>query len=162
VISDEISASHLKEVTELLKRKPFIWENIYANDGPRNCKFLKLKYFSGRDENFLNDCEGVAFNLMNQPALSQILYLASTFVLEEGASGAEAFEEALGELVDPVLASFLQSHRELFLNQGLDKISSEEKDLLLRKLGMSNHPVAIEIRDWLQGVYIVGPECLTD
>ena len=162
VISDEISSQHLKEVTELLKRKPFIWENIYANDGPRNCKFLKLKYFSGRDENFLNDCEGVAFNLMNQPALSQILYLASTFFLEDGASGEEAFEEALSELVDPALGSFIQTHRELFLTQGLDKISSEDKAILLRELGESKHPAALEIKEWLNGRYIVGPECLTD
>lgn len=162
VISDEISHEHLVEVTSLLKRKPFIWENIFANDGPRNCKFLKLKYFTGRDGKFLNDCEGVAFNLMNQPALSQILYLASTHVLSKGIAGAEAFEEALSQLVDPALASFIQTHRELFLTQGLDKISETEKAILLREMGDSQHPVALEIKDWLKGEYLVGPECLTD
>jgi hypothetical protein len=123
---------------------------------------LKLKYFSGRDQDFLNDCEGVAFNLMNQPALSQVLYLASTLVLEKGVSGAEAFEQALRELVDPALASFIQTHRELFLNSGLDKISEIQKEALMRELGPLDHPIAIEIKDWLSGDYIVGPECLTD
>jgi hypothetical protein len=162
VISDEISHEHLLEVTKLLKRKPFIWENIFANDGPRNCKFLKLKYFSGRDERFLDDCEGVAFNLMNQPALSQILYLASTLVLQDGDSGEEAFESALGQLVDPALGSFIQHHRHTFLNLGLDKISEDDKNKLVRELGNSVHPVAVEIRNWLKGEYLVGPECLTD
>jgi hypothetical protein len=99
---------------------------------------------------------------MNQPALSQILYLASTLVLEEGHSGEDAFEIALGQLVDPALGSFIQHHRDTFLNLGLDKITEEDKNKLIRELGNSAHPVAIEIRNWLKGEYLVGPECLTD
>ena len=162
VISEEIRHEHLKEVTKLLKRKPFIWENIFANDGPRNCKFLKLKYFSGRDKDFLKDCEGVAFNLMNQPHLSQILFEASWLVLNEGLSGEAAFKKALLSLGDSDVARFIQTHREALLNEGLDKFDEEKKSALLKELASSTHPVAWEIKDWLNGVYLVGAECLTD
>lgn len=162
VISEEIPHEHLQEVTKLLKRKPFIWENIFANDGPRNCKFLKLKYFSGRDQEFLNDCEGVAFNLMNQPHLSQILFDASCMVLKEGLSGEAAFEKAVSSLGDEDVARFIKVHRETLLHEGLDKLDPAKKEAMLKELASSTHPAAWEIKDWLNGVYLVGAECLTD
>lgn len=162
VISEEISHDHLIQITKVLKRKPFIWENLYANDGPRNCKFLKLKNFTGRDQQFMNDIEGMALNLMNQPYLSRILFLASYKVATTGMAPDMAFTEALNQLVSSELAHLILDHRELFLNEGLDKIDEKNKSHLLTQLQAFKSPVSAEISEWLLESYLVGPECLTD
>lgn len=162
VISEEISKAHLDEVEVLLGRKPFIWENLFANDGPRNCKFLKLKYFQGRDSSLLSGTSGLGFNLMNQPYLSQLLYLSSLWVMQKGLSPEKSFMQSCQELYSPELSDFLIQNRQLFLEVGLDKLSDEDKTKLLNTIKDDLTPAAVEIKDWLNGEYIVGPECLTD
>lgn len=162
VISEEISRAHLVEVEELLGRKPFIWENLFANDGPRNCKFLKLKNFTGRDGTLLTHTSGVAFNLMNQPYLSQILYLSSLWVMEKSLTADDAFSQSCQELCPPAVAHFIIQHRSLLLEVGMEKMDEVVKKNLLEELAHENSPFAIEIKDWLKGEYLVGPECLTD
>jgi hyaluronoglucosaminidase len=162
VISDEIPASHLIEVSQLIGRKPFIWENLFANDGPKNCKFLKLRYFSGRDEHFLDQISGISFNLMNQPYLSQLLYLASVMVLKNKLEPAQAFEASCKTLCSPKLSQLIIEHRLLFLATGLDGISQEMKSNLIELFNLEGSVLSLEIVSWLKGDYIVGPECLTD
>ncbi len=161
VISPVIDEAHLIEVSELLKRKPFIWENLFANDGPRNCKFLKLKPFTGRDEKAFSHTEAFGFNLMNQAQLSKIVYLASKYVLE-GHESDTSFERALTELCSKDFKSFILTNRELFLSVGLDNISADDKQRLLQQLTNMNDQGAKEIKDWLEDKYLVGSECLTD
>lgn len=160
VISPEITAEHLDEVGVLLKREPFIWENFFANDGPKNCKFLKLRPYVGRSKESFNKAEGFGFNLMNQGELSKLLFLSSKYVADGEESGA-AFEHALKELVSTELKEFIILHKELFLDKGLDNISADQKDFLIKSLE-SDEKMAIEIKDWLLGKYVVGTECLTD
>src|SRR5690606_32951733 len=107
-----------------------------------------------------NKAEGFGFNLMNQGELSKILFLASKFVADGEESGS-AFDHALKELVSNELREFILLHKELFLDKGLDEISSEQKDFLLKGME-SGEKMALEIKDWLEGKYIVGTECLTD
>jgi hyaluronoglucosaminidase len=162
VISEEISRAHLEEVTQLLGRKPFIWENLYANDGPRNCKFLKLRYFTGRDDSLESCTSGVGLNLMNQPYLSKILYLSTVISLSEKIGPEEAFEKSCRTLCSEMLASFIIKNRVKFFEVGLDKISFDEKESFKIFLASENSEFAQELVDWLNGEYIVGPECLTD
>ena len=162
VISEEISRHHLVEVEALLGRKPFIWENLYANDGPRNCKFLKLKHFLGRDHTLLTHTSGLGFNLMNQPYLSQVLYLSSLWVMEQNLTPEDAFNQSCLELLTPELAHLIIQNRSLFLDVGLDKITPEVKQSLLTELKNHHSSAAQEIRGWLNNEYQVGPECLTD
>lgn len=161
VISPEINEAHLKEVSILLKRKPFIWENFFANDGPRNCKFLKLKPFTGRDQSAFLETEAFGLNLMNQPELSKIVFLSSLETLK-GKPSSEAFTYALERLCSSELVYFIESNKILFNELGLDQISEEKKQELLNKLSGFNEPAAKEIKDWLSGGYLVGSECLTD
>jgi hyaluronoglucosaminidase len=161
VISPLIDEDHLIEVSKLLKRKPFIWENLFANDGPKNCKFLKLKPFTGRDDKAFSQTEAFGFNLMNQPQLSKIVYLASKFVLE-GQESEQAFEKALTELCSDKFKKIVLEYRDLFLNVGLDNIDAEKKEFLISDLKLMSDPGASEIRDWLENKYQVGSECLTD
>lgn len=162
VISTEIPRQHMVEVEELLKRKPFMWENLFANDGPKNCKFLKLRPFDGRNEKLDDLSEAWGFNMMNQPELSKITFLASKKVLIDHLAPENAFIESVEELSTPAFAAFVLSHRLSFLEKGLDVLTVEEKSKLIAELASFPDSGAREIQEWLKGSYIVGSECLTD
>jgi hypothetical protein len=162
VISPEIPVEHLEATVKLLGRPPFIFENIFANDGPRNCKFLKLRAFSGREATGPGLVKSWGLNMMNQPLLSQITFLAALRVLKKGEDAEAAFELALRDLATPTLAEFILRHRRSFLEQGLDQLPEGEKASLRRELAAMPDPAAREIEGWLRGDYVVGPECLTD
>lgn len=161
VISPVIDTAHIKEVTTLLKRPPFLWENVFANDGPKNCKFLKLRPFTGRDGNLNDLISGMGLNMMNQAELSKITFLA-TLNYFKLADADLAFEQALTELCSVPFRDFIQSHWKSFNEDGLDKISDEKKQALIEELRTFSDAGALEIREWLEGKFIVGSECLTD
>lgn len=161
VISDSISSDDLDTVAGLLRREPFVWDNFFANDGPRQCKFLRLKPLTGRTRQTLEHSSGWALNLMNQPSLSEILFRASAAVLLGGLSADPAFRESLGELGGASLSDLGGSDGMLFNQVGLDKMEPETRGKLLKKLRSDNRFEA-EILAWLDGQYVVGPECLTD
>ncbi|MEN9846453.1 MAG: hypothetical protein RIS36_1600 [Pseudomonadota bacterium] len=162
VISELLDREHLGEVVNLLGRPPFIWENFFANDGPRNCKFLKLRNFTGRDEGLLTLTSAVGFNLMNQPYLSQLVFLAAVFVIRDLVSPEEGFRESLHTLCSPGVAQFINENRAVFLEQGLDSLSCNRRQELESDPRLDDSPIAEEMRSWLRGEYVVGPECLTD
>lgn len=161
VISGEIDEDHLNKVSGVLKRKPFIWENFFANDGPKNCKYLKIRPYTGRNENTFIAAEAIGLNMMNQPELSKILYMSSLKVLH-GEEPTRAFENALTVLCSPNFKDFLVTNQEVLLSAGLDQISDKDKEKLLTKLNDCLDPAAQEVKDWLLGIYTVGSECLTD
>ena len=72
VCSKEYSAAHLREVSLLMKRKPFLWDNYPVNDGNRMCNFLHLREFTGRPVEILDELSGHAINPMNEANLSWI------------------------------------------------------------------------------------------
>lgn len=162
VISPVIDMFHLNEVSLLLKRNPYIWENYFANDGPKNCKFLKIKPYAGRSKELLSSCEAFGFNLMNQAELSKINFLASKYVLADGLPEGPALEKAINDLCSKELGQFILKYREKFLSEGLDLITMEEKLHWETELSPLNEAMALELRDWLAGKYVVGNECLTD
>jgi hypothetical protein len=48
VISKTITETEILQITEVLKRKPLIWDNLHANDydvGSRQFSKLDLKYY---------------------------------------------------------------------------------------------------------------------
>lgn len=180
VISDEITVEHLNHMSNILGRKPFLWENFFANDGPRSCKFLKLRYFEGRSPLILKHIEGIGFNLMNQPYLSQLVYLSALFTLKNGTSPEAAFKKSCQTLCTPELAEYISQHRILFLEKGLDLLPDNkinELKVTLNKIllthtnqksdyapirRITSNKIREEIDQWLNGHYVVGEECLTD
>jgi len=163
VISEEISEQHLLEVRQLLKRRPALCDNYFANDGPRNCKFIKLKFPEGRPPGAIKQASYWFQNPMNQIELSKIALLAFKKAAADGEAPAEALDNAIRALcTSKTTAEFLIRKRSLFLNQGLDGISDSEKQELVAGLQDETDPVAGEIKDWLLGKYSVGNECLTD
>jgi hypothetical protein len=162
VISPEIPRRHLEGVKVLLKRDPFMWENLFANDGPKNCKFLKLRPFEGREDKLDDVTEAWGFNMMNQPELSKITFLASLKVLRDQLAPEAAFAESLKELCSPEFSRFVRAHGSDFLEKGLDVLTAEQKEQHLKELSRFRDAGAREIEAWLRGEYIVGSECLTD
>lgn len=156
VIPKVISAAELEEVTVLLKRKPLIWDNYFANDGPKQCKFLKMKPFEGRDGAALQSSAGWAFNLMNQPRLSELLFASSVRTLK-GQNAVDSFQQEIAKAVD---SEILTNYRANFVEVGLDGIDVQLKAIITESLKSKGH--SQEIRDWLNGKYTVGDECLTD
>lgn len=60
VISRYISVSSIDEITEVLRRKPVIWDNLHANDYDQ--KRLFLGPYSGRPSSLLTKLKGVLTN----------------------------------------------------------------------------------------------------
>lgn len=160
VIPQTITAEDILEAEKILGRKPFLWENLFANDGPKNCKFLKLHPYTGRSKEILKETKGVALNLMNQAKLSQILFHASYLTLTTVSSPEECFAAALEEQCSKDFAEFLLDNRNAFLKDGYDTVRTYEN--MKKKLQTFSDPAAHEILDWMNGNYIVGPECLTE
>jgi hypothetical protein len=161
VISQEISSEHLAEVAQLLRRRPFICDNFFANDGPKNCNFIKLKNPAGISLESLAQASYWAFNPMNQPQLSRLVLLAGMEALTSSKSEKNHLYAAL-QNCSKNFASWLQKHQELLLVKGLQTISETDKQSLLSELSTFTDPSAREIADWLVGKYVVGNECLTD
>ncbi len=162
VISPEISAAHLEKVSETLQRSPFIWDNVFANDGPKQCKFLKIKSLSGRSQEALARAQGWAFNPMNQITLSEIVVLSAQKVLRDGQDPEVSLKEAISELCSSDLARVIENQAQAFLKEGLDQLDESLKQDLILNLAKMNEPAAMEVKSWLQGQFIVGNECLTD
>lgn len=160
VISEVISKEHLKEVAGLLQRKPIIWENYFANDGPKNCKFLKLKPYMGRSVESLHQSSGWAFNLMNQPNLSKLVFLAAYDVLN-GSEPQPALLSVLTNLGGKDFSKFVFSHQSDLLKLGLDNLE-QKMESQLRDISAKNSNYGADVLKWLNGQYNVGAECLTD
>jgi hypothetical protein len=160
VISPAILAEELEVVAKILKRKPVLWDNYFANDGPRQCKFLRVKPLEGRDPLALRASGGWAFNLMNQPGLSEICFQASVSVVKNGEAPGPALHKAIQLLTPPKTGELIERYRHDFSQLGLDGMQPELKQALLAELGGDRY--AKEIADWLSEKYLVGPECLTD
>jgi hypothetical protein len=161
VIPMAISGGELKEVATILKRAPVIWDNFFANDGPKQCQFLKLKALSGRGPEAFSQAKAWAMNLTNQASLSEILFAASELVLKSGEDPEAAFQAALKNLAGPEMADLIKTYQTWFNEQGLDRTEEKIKDELRKKLDPKNR-FAKEILAWLDRQYIVGPECLTE
>lgn len=160
VIPPTISSQELDTVRAVLKRKPMIWENYFANDGPKQCKFLKMKPFEGRSPEALQSATGWAFNLMNQPSLSEILFAASVDALVKGTTPTAALHKMARKLAGDEFESLLEQYSSALNDQGLDKMEPTTKTEIIAALGQDRF--SGEIRAWLGGKYVVGPECLTD
>lgn len=165
VISPTITSLDLQEIAKILRRKPFIWDNFFANDGPKQCQFLSLKPFTGRDPLAFESSAGWALNLMNQPYLSLALFLASAQVLTTESSAEQAFVQAMQAQYGDLFAQKVKSYQEVLCRAGLNRLDLSVKENLLAEFSsmeLKENKAAQEIIQWLQGDYVVGAECLTD
>jgi hyaluronoglucosaminidase len=160
IISHEVTGQHLKEVAQLLKRKPFICDNYFANDGPINCHYLRVLPPRGRKREMFEHAKGWAFNPMNQASLSKLVLMAFSKYVKHGVDADKAFAGAIRDLCSPWLAEVLIAQHKNFAEAGLDALSPEEQLKLRKHLSTKNAGIDRDILQWLDGRYAVGMEAL--
>ena len=163
VVSDGYTAEDCRRATELLGRKPLIWDNYPVNDGRKISRFLHLAPFTGRSPEMATWCSGHAVNPMNQFHLSMLVLptLADVYTCKASYDPATAFAAAIAELPDQ-LAHLIARDAAMFQQSGLDGMDDELKASLAKVYGKIAHPLATEVCDWLNEGYRFDPACLTD
>lgn len=165
VCSASYSQPHLEAVTELLQRKPFLWDNYPVNDGAVKSNLLHLRAFDKDHSQLNNFIAGHAVNPMNQAWLSRVplLSLPRAYARQLDYDPTQAFLDACHQLCEPPLAQALIEDVHLFQDQGLRQISEEKRHELIRKYQQfGSNPYTLEIVDWLNGGYTFDPACLTE
>jgi hypothetical protein len=154
VCSETYPVAHLEEVTNFLKRKPFLWDNYPVNDGKRRSNFLYLLP-ADRPKEILPHVSGIACNPMNQSFLSRIPLLSLSRNLGINRfKGSGTIEDVCPTLCEEKLAQEIIHDSEMFQKVGLLSISDSEKMKLITKYScFSNSPFANEIVGWLKGSY---------
>ena len=165
VCSIQYPTEHLEKVTELLQRKPFLWDNYPVNDGAIKSRILQLRAFDQPHSQLQGKVAGHAVNPMNQPWLSRIPLATLPKAYRESSTynPQQAFIDACHQLCDPLLANQIIEDIALLQNIGLNSFSTTEQQELVKKYqAFANNPYAAEIVDWLQGGYQFDPACLTE
>jgi hyaluronoglucosaminidase len=163
VCSVDYSAEHLAQVTELIGRKPFLWDNYPVNDGAVKSNLLQLRAFGKGHSQLINKVAGHAVNPMNQPWLSQIPLASLPLAYGDDRYQPElALAHILHKLCGKNLGSQLLQDIPTLQDRGLALIADEEKQHLRERYSQFiNNPYAQEIVDWLDGQYRFDPACLT-
>ena len=161
VIPSEINRKELEDLQLVIKRKPLIWENVFANDGPKNCYFLRLEPFEGRLADVYQASTGWAFNPMNQVYLSLIAVSAAMEMLRNGGDSKNLLLKKIRELTDERFYFVITPLLELFSRKGLKSLSPTEIEKYLGDLA-GNEIYHRELKQWLSGDFIVDSDCLTD
>ncbi len=159
VCSDCYPPQHLSIVTDLIRRKPFIWDNNITNDSKQRSGKLFLTPDAGRWSLPVDQVAGLAINPMNQPALSSIALCAYRKLIG-GAVDARSVDcfAACG----PSVAALLRADLDRFQKSGFAGMEPGTLDEMIERYSrQSGNPFAAEVLDWLRGEYRFDPACLT-
>ncbi len=150
VRSESITAEHLREVGQILRRKPFIWDNYIANDGEEHQNYIYLKPFRGRDWRIIDLISGYMINPMNQAELSKIPILTAVEALKTKTQyqPEQALKKAIEEICTREYTPMLERYREYFL-KGTHNIPPSVKKEMLNEVSNVKTSWAREIVDWL-------------
>lgn len=162
VFSEIYTPGHLQKVAEKFRRKPLIWDNYPVNDAASLTDYLHLNPFNDHSRVLQEYASGHLANPMNQAYLSQLpLYTLSRHYQKNGLS-ASSLEAACQALCSAPLAEQILADAACFQHQGLKELNDETRRQLVEKYeAFGDDPMAVEIRNWLNGVYEFDPDCLT-
>lgn len=165
VCSTNYPAEHLAQVTDLIGRKPFLWDNYPVNDSAVKSNVLQLRAFDKSHSQLAGKVAGHAVNPMNQPWLSQIplASLPLAYREKENYSPAAAFTSISNNLCGAAMAQQLQNDIHQLQDRGLKNLDDAERQALretYKRFG--NNPYAQEIIAWLNDEYQFDPACLTE
>lgn len=167
VCSRSYPQTHLQEVSERLRRKPFLWDNYPVNDGKKISRFLHLRSFNHDTQLLSQHLSGHAVNPMNQPHLSQIpLWSLPANYQQKDYSADLALHSSLERHCPPAVAEALLKDLPVLQDQGLDDMGTSQQKILQAKyteLASRYRSVhAQEVADFLAEQYAFDPACLTD
>lgn len=156
VCAREFSPGHLARIGEQLRRKPFLWDNYPANDGPRLSRHLHLRAFTGRPASIAPFVAGHGINPASQPVLSRIpaLSLVESYRLGEAYQYGASFARAALEILGPELAEQVTGDLLALQDRGLDRLG-ERRAALRARYAAFDQPAAREIVGWLDGNWAV-------
>ncbi len=151
VRSESITVEHLKEIGEILKRKPFIWDNYIANDGEKHKNHIYLKAFNGRKREIADFVSGYMINPMNQAELSKIPILTAVeiFKSESKYQPKLALKRAIQQICGNQYAPLVEKYAE-YLVKGKHNIPPAIKKEMLEKISTLNVNWASEITEWFE------------
>jgi len=164
VCSEGYADAHLTDVASRMGRKPFLWDNYPVNDGPKMCKHLHLRAFTGRTPILAERAAGIAANPMNQAHLSKIPLATLPLSLsdERTYDPEEAFRSVARQLGGEAFARALLEDLSPFQDDGLDRMSTERRAVLRAKYAAIPGPFSAEILRWLEGGYAPSVDVLED
>lgn len=159
VISRQFSVGHLERVTNLLRRKPFLWDNYPVNDGQRMSQYLHLRGFTGRHAAIASHVAAHGINPALQSTLGRIpaITLSDSYRLGDEYQYADSFRHACVEVLGENLGEMVREDLLTLQDIGLDRLGEKEKTLRDRYEGVDN-PGAREIVAWLNGDYRITDE----
>jgi hyaluronoglucosaminidase len=165
VCSTEYPVQHLECVSELLGRKPFLWDNYPVNDSAAKSKILHLRAVNQSHSQIQHHVTGHALNPMNQPWLSQLALasLPRAYRERDNYNPEKALAEICTAICGEKLAETLLQDIPQLQDKGLGKLEEAEKmELIKRYSAFPQNPFCAEILDWLNGGYTFDPACLTE
>lgn len=165
VCSTDYSATHLSKISELIGRKPFLWDNYPVNDGASKSKILQLRSVGKPHSQLSGLLSGHAINPMNQAWLTQIplLSFAQAYTQKNNYNPSFSFYNNCIALCGEKLGQQLIADIDFLQDKGLDKITEPELNRLISTYHQFPvNPFAREINAWLQGEYRFDPACLTE
>jgi hyaluronoglucosaminidase len=163
VISTEYTGRGMTEITNVIGRRPVIWDNYPVNDGKVTSNFLNLRPHAGRPRELRSWSSGHMVNPMNQPLLSTIALhsLADSYHSETHYDKSTLLLRALGRFNNTPFSSRLVEDVNRFQDYGLGALTAIEKTSLISIYQQFDHPAADEVCEWLAGHFQFDPECLT-
>ena len=159
VIAPDIPADSLDHLIQVLRRKPVIWDNYFANDGRQTSDFIPIKQLSGRSADLAGVTSGHLLNPMNQSAIACAVGAQLADLYQGLSAGDEGYLDKAR--LPAELAQGIMRHRRLFAEKGRTILNRRDIDMLDDFYRRFDHPVAVEIIRWLNGDYIFDPACLT-
>lgn len=164
VCSEEYPIDHVQQVTDLLQRKPFLWDNYPVNDGAVKSSLLQLRAFPANHGQLTQYIAGHAVNPMNQPWLSRVplLTLPRAYHDAQSYDAERAFAESCIEQCGIKLGEQIVHDIASLQDQGLGQLNTAQRaELLARYSPYKQNPFAQEICSWLNNEYVFDPNCLT-
>ncbi|MEM8817090.1 MAG: beta-N-acetylglucosaminidase domain-containing protein [Pseudomonadota bacterium] len=154
VASAAVSDAHLDEIGALLRRPPFLWDNVFANDGRLASQFLNLDVERHTVLPNRNKLAGIAVNPMNQVWLSR--HVLTAFAAKLGAVGKTS-------QLPSGTAALLKRYDREFRQLGLPGLAPDcIRSMLTEFAPFADQREAAEVIAWLGGEFAFDPECLTD
>ncbi|GAB3380984.1 protein O-GlcNAcase [Spongiibacter taiwanensis] len=158
VVSESISAADIAAATATLGRPPLLWDNYPVNDGRKTSRFLHLAPFSQRAGIDPARCRGHFSNPMNQFSLNQLALTSLHAPLSDPCDTL-----ALSDCDIPASLQYLLGRDwQAFQCRGLDGMTDAEKQQRVAEYGAIDHPMAVEVVEWLNEAYRFDPNCLTE
>lgn len=165
VCSAQYPLTHISDVTDLIGRKPFLWDNYPVNDGAVKSNLLNLRPVDKTHSLLDGKLAGHALNPMNQPWLSQVplASLPIAYQLKSAYEPATIFPQLCATLCGEPFSTKLLEDISKFQDKGLSVLSVGEKLLIREKYKrFTGNPFAQEIVAWLNDEYQFDPACLTE